>query len=105
METKIMGVLNVTPDSFSDGGFYGSAQSGRAGLGVFATRLRRAVPAGDANCVPVADLTLPVSPLVAARLQQTRVSPQVRDRRVEVLFALCRSAVASSYFPFFFDFA
>ncbi len=73
---RMMGVLNVTPDSFSDGGVYGEGSEG----------VSRAVAAGVAMAragAAVIDVggesTRPGAERVGARKQQRRTEPVIRE--------------------------
>lgn len=69
---RVMGVLNVTPDSFSDGGDWGSADT------VIASGL--AMAADGADIVDVGgESTRPGAALVPPDIEQQRVVPVIRE--------------------------
>lgn len=91
--TRVMGILNVTPDSFSDGGLYCEPE--------------RALARAEAMLMEGADLidvggqsSRPGSEPVPAAVEQARVAPVVREivRRHHALVSVdtCRAEVAAA---------
>ncbi len=76
----VMGVLNVTPDSFSDGGAYLAPDDARA-------RLREIVDGGAAICDVGAESTRPGS---------APVSPEEQRRRLDPVFEVMRSGASGA---------
>lgn len=91
--TRVMGILNVTPDSFSDGGLY--CEPGRA------LARAEAMLAEGADLIDVGgQSSRPGSESVPAAVEQARVMPVVREivKRLGALVSVdtCRASIAAA---------
>lgn len=91
--TRVMGILNVTPDSFSDGGLYCEPERALARAEAMLTEGADLIDVGGQSSRPGAEP-------VAAAVEQARVVPVVREivRRHHALVSVdtCRADVAAA---------
>ncbi|CAN5174030.1 dihydropteroate synthase [soil metagenome] len=75
VQPRVMGIVNATPDSFSDGGTYYSADDGLSGVFAYCEKLLR----DGAELLDIGgESTRPGAPPVPLQLELARVLPAVR---------------------------